>query len=51
MTIEAQDVIDRLARQVSDMAVRLAVAEARADNAERSLVDALAEQESDDGAS
>lgn len=44
-TVDAQAVIEALSRQIADLTVRLAVAEARAEQAERSLVDLMAEQE------
>ena len=46
--VDAQDVIDRLSREVGALTVRLAVAEARAEQAERALVDKAAAEEGRD---
>lgn len=48
MKVEAQQVIEALSRQIGDLTVRLAVAEVRAEQAERALVDRSAEQEAVD---
>lgn len=49
--VEVQDIIDRLAREVSSLTVRLAMAEAQIAAHERADVDRLAEQENDDATS
>lgn len=49
MNVEVQAVIDNLGRQVGDMAVRLAVAEARIAAFERADVDRVAAEEAADG--
>lgn len=49
MQVDAQTVIEGLSRQIGDLTVRLVVAEARAEQAERALVDRMAEQESPGG--
>lgn len=48
MEVDIAAVVIRLSRQIGDLTVRLAVAEARAEQAERSLVDLAAQEESDD---
>jgi hypothetical protein len=49
MQVDVQQVIQKLAAQIGDMAVRLAVAEERAEQAERRLTDLVAEEEAVDG--
>ena len=49
MQVDVQQVIDNLGRQVGDMAVRLAVAEARVAAFERAEVDRIATEEAADG--
>ena len=47
MTVDAQEVIERLARQLAELAIRLAVAESRVTAYERAEVDRMAAQEAD----
>lgn len=48
MPVDAQMVIESLSRQIADLTVRLAVAEARATALERAEVDRAAAQEAAD---
>lgn len=47
MNVDAQQVIDRLARHIADLTVRLAVAESQVEAYKKAEVDRLAEQEAD----
>ena len=49
MEVEVQRVLDQLARQIGETAVRLAVAEARVAAFERAEVDRIAAEEAADG--
>lgn len=49
MKVDVQQVVEKLAAQIGDMAVRLAVAEERAEQAERRLIDLMANEEAVDG--
>ena len=49
MNMPAQEVIDQLGRQIAELAVRLAIAEARVAAFERAEIERAAKQEAEDG--
>lgn len=44
-SVDAQTIIDKLSREIASLTVRLALAEAQAEQAERALVEHVAESE------
>lgn len=48
MEVDPNAVLARLSKQIGDLTIRLAVAEARAEHAERQVVDLLADKEGAD---